>query len=79
VSSATTYKGHFAETHTERKLPGSCLEMCLSVDIWPTINRKPWMGDRENYVIHYLDGQAASEVLVVVGVKQTVPQNLFLV
>jgi hypothetical protein len=37
------------------------------------------MGDRENYVIHYLDGQAASEVLVVVGVKQTVPQNLFLV
>jgi hypothetical protein len=57
VSSAITYKRHFAETHTESKFPGSSLETHLSVYIRSTISRKTWMG--EKYVVCKLNIPAA--------------------
>ena len=59
TSDHVTYKGCFAETHTERKFPDSSLETRLSVEIRSTISRKAWMKGREKYAIHYLDGQTA--------------------
>ena len=81
MSSATTYKRHLAKMHTETKFPGSSLEMCLSVDVQSTISRKTRMGDREK-ICCPLTGWTSSLHMrhwccsLVVGVKQTVPQNV---
>ena len=82
MSSATTYKRRFAETHTEEIFMQATVWK-LSVDIRSTISRKTWMGDREKNLlsVNWMDKQPVAEALMPLiscGCKANCATTLFL-